>query len=213
MKIRELAQAYPYCHHVTFTANFSEISRSGVLLSARTLMLESGHADLVPTLRRQNLTLKCPRSVTIRNQRAIKPQNLELPGITLGDYISYLNSRTYFFPGGARPSASAIWLWRKSDSDSPSIILRIPTLSLIEANIERELLVADCSVGATWSESRTKITRRTDEFQCLSIYAGPPSRLVELSMLECTYLPDDTAFAMRPDDIWTSLRKREAVGR
>ena len=203
MRFQELVQVYPYCYHVTFATNLLGIRDSRAILSARMLMVEAGRAELVRSIRHTNLILDGPRSATIRNQRAISPQLLHLPETTLGDYISYLNSRTYFYPGGRKPSYDTVRLWRRADL--PSFILRIPTQSLIRANSQRELLAADCNVGATWSKSHASVTRRATEFRFLNEYVDSVDLLTELSMLEYAQLPADAEFATRPGDNWMHL--------
>jgi hypothetical protein len=203
MRLKEVVQAYPYCYHVTFARNLPEISSLRALLPARALILEAGRPDLLGIPRRHDVILDSPRCVTIRNQRTVVPQFLDLSGLALSDYISYLNSRTFFFPGGSRPSNNTIRLWRRAELSS--IILRTPMRSLMEANPKREILAADCNVGATWNKSHAKVTRRGDEFRLLSDFAGPPSRLVELSILESACLPNDTVFTTLPNGIWMPL--------
>jgi hypothetical protein len=105
-----LLKLRPYVYHITAAANLPAIKRAGSIRCAAALLVDGGRRDLLQTRRRGQTELQVgPDLVAIRDQDPLVPGALDMTdGATLGEYVAYLNSLVYLWPGDEqRPMGGA----------------------------------------------------------------------------------------------------------
>jgi len=203
----ELARRWPYCYHVTFSENLRSIVDSRALFSASTLLTNAG-LEGHGRLRASEQTIEVSgRLVVLRNQIALNPDELELSDKdTLEEYVSFLNQRTYFWPGtDAGPVADGLRLIAAHGALRPPIVIRTRTLSLIEENRNQTIQVATFNTGASWRLREGKSWRARDAVVPLAKYADDPGAIAELSYLSGARLPRDCEYSTPSHEGWHKL--------
>ena len=107
-----------------------------VLYSAGHLLELSGRTDLLNRHRRGDLELQCgTQSITVRDQDrlVLASQDLE-PGVSLADYIAYLNQWVYFWPGDWRGPASRAKGLAEATGREEVAIIRMPLMAVVGIN-------------------------------------------------------------------------------
>ena len=207
MQTEDFVRRWPFCYHVTFTLNLTVIRQAGALYAAQTLLRSAGRAAY-RSRRDADMTIRIEsRSVVLRNQRALNPSALLLPpGCSLDDYIAFLNERAYFWPGTASgPIDDGLRLWASHIAGNPPAIIRVPSMSLVDANGCATMQVADCNTGASWMEGGRKSYRAPTRCRPVEEFSGDPEAIAEVSFHHAVRLPRCTQVAASYRGGWGSL--------
>lgn len=150
MTVSDFVRQWPYCYHITFAVNLVLIQASRCLYSAEALLSAAGEVRGHHRRLTDKLIQVRGQSVALRNQYALNPQALNLPcDCSLEDYIAFLNERIYFWPGTSiGPVADGIRMLAADGSTMTSVVIRVQSSSLIEANAYATMYVATCNTGA-----------------------------------------------------------------
>lgn len=208
MEMIELARQWPYCYHITFFENLDSIVASRALYSAGFLLATAGLNQRCH-LRADEQTIQVgARQLILRNQIALNPAFIALPeGDSLEDYVAFLNERTYFWPGTHEgPVADGLRMFAAHTASRPPIVIRAPTVALIEQNRNAEMLVATCNTGASWVDRNGKTSRARDAVVPLSKYSGNPCAIAELSYRAAAKLPRSCECSLHYFEEWKELR-------
>lgn len=206
MQIEDLSNYWPHCYHITFLRNLVSIRASRTLLPANQLFTEADRPELSTQRREEDILLQVAgMDVMVRNQQALNPDALDLgPGETLPQYINYLNSRTYFSPGGRMiPDDSIVSMFERSLL--PSVALKVPTRSLFRMNDPRILTISKCNSGASWADRGHRTRRSLRSFVAPTGFTEGVAEIVEVSFEGPTQLPADTRYSLRPEGHWLLL--------
>src|SRR5262249_40220903 len=110
----------------------------------------------------------------------------------------FLNERTYFWPGTSiGPVADGIRFLGAHGSSIPSAIIRVQSMSLIEANAPATMHVATCNTGASWVDGSEKSRRTLDAFRPLPEYSNDPQAIVEVSFVNAARLPKCSEYSTK----------------
>jgi hypothetical protein len=206
MTIEDLLARWPWCYHVTARPNLSNIARAGCLLPTNDLVARAGQPSLASIRRPRNVRISIAgRPVVLRNQSPLASASLCLPdGITLGDYVRYLNSRVFLWPGdGDTPTGRSL---RMLTIDSGQLALRMPTSSLLLANSPRLPCVSACNAGATWGDA-LPVVRSLDLFAMVERFSYTASEIVEISYPGRVNIPHQTEYAVTIADRWRPVTR------
>lgn len=206
MDLERIIAVWSHCYHVTFEKNLASIRQWHALLPAQVLFEAAAAGELCGGRRSCDIVLRIRgEQVVVRNQRALDPASLDLgPDGTLGEYVACLNSRTYFWPGTlAGPRDDGLTMLGRPGP--ASVMLRIPSRSLIGANPASRLYVSKCNTGAARMEDGLKSRRGPDVFELCERFCGRGSDIVEISFPGAVDLPSDTTYAGGPGGPWRPL--------
>jgi O-acetyl-ADP-ribose deacetylase (regulator of RNase III) len=202
----KLFEVWPYCYHVTSGTNLNSIYRVRTLFPAATIFKEAGQHGICRERRTEDIVLRLDgHDVLIRNQSALSPEALDLaPGELLEDYVSCLNSRVFFWPGTASgPVDDGVRMCHRAAAGS--IILRVPTRSLVSANPAAEVYISTCNTGAAWLDNGRKSRRGREVFELVNGFSGNPASIQEISFVTDIRLPTDTTNSASVTGPWHAL--------
>lgn len=208
MTTDEIVSLWPFCYHVTFASNLASIRKTGVIRPAAEL-LEAAGVGRPQGRRLSERRLRIDGlEVCIRNQRALDPEALQLgEDERLEHFLSYLDRRTYFWPGDtAGPVRDGQRMIDAHGDDLPAAIIRIPTRSLIDANLPRVLCVAAVNTGAAWHGGGRSARQLRSAVVQLADFAGDLRLIVECSFDGAAALPAPTEVAPPALIDWRQLR-------
>jgi hypothetical protein len=214
MQVVDVSRYWPHCYHVTFLRNLASIRVCQTLLPADLLFAEAGRLELSTRRREKDVLLRIAgKDVMVRNQRALNPDTLDLgPGETLPQYVQYLNSRTYFSPGQEMiPTDSVLSLFERTLL--PSVVMQIPTWSLLRMNDPRIVTISKCNSGASWLDGGKRSRRSLSSFVAPVSFVGAAAEIVEVSIEGPAQLPGDTRYSLRPRGPWLRLFPGRAAQR
>jgi hypothetical protein len=205
MILEELFTVWTHCYHVTSAANSASIRQSRVLQTAHDLFIQAKREDLLNQRRTEDvlLLIEGERRVSIRNQCPLDPDSLDLgPICTLSEYIECLNSHVYFWPGTASgPIDDGVRMCEKS-SCGRSIILKVPTQSLFNANRKTSVRVSTCNTGVAWRDGEVKSRRNPDVFEPIADFSEDPRRICEISFSSNMHLSEDVEYTANLAGPW-----------
>src|ERR1035438_4994956 len=207
MKLERLCAVWSHSYHVTSGANLASIRKSRVLWPAGTLLERANRPHFVRRRRTEDLLLRVEAlQVLIRNQIPLDPSSLDLGSTcTLEEYVVCLNSYVFFWPGTAiGPSNDGVRMFERTDG-TRAIVIRVPTRSLIEANLAAPKYVATCNTGVTWTERGIKARRGPEVFQCLDEFSEQPAHIHEICFKGEIRLPDSAELGSSPTGPWSAL--------
>ncbi len=198
--------AWPALYHVTYAVNLPLIRRRRQLQPAADLFVEAGMPELVSRRRTADVSLRIDgHEVVVRNQRPLRPEMVEIESGTFTDYIGCLNSRIFFWPGTDTGLADdGVRMFQRSGAES-SIMIRIDSRSLIDANGSGAIDLSGCNAGAGWIEGGRKSRRGLHVFEPLASFSRPALGVAEITFRETVVLPCDTRYADRADGPWRGL--------
>jgi hypothetical protein len=206
MRLKDVVLAWTHCYHITYAANLPLIRRRGELLPALHLLSRAGIQHLAVERRADDLRLNIEGvDVMLRNQRPLDPGALELRTGRFDDYVACLNSRTFFWPGTASgPVADGRRMFERRDGPR-SIVIRVPTRALFEANAFVPFDFSACNSGAAWVENGRKTYRAPELFKPHERFAQGAREIWEISSRASVVLPADSACSDRFDGCWRGL--------
>ncbi len=144
----------------------------------------------------------------MRDQAPLYAGNMTLdPGWSFRDFVEELNSRVFFWPGGASgPTAYGVRHHARYREKRESLaILRVATQSLMSANPRSDPGFCRFNSGSPRCSRGRKSPRGGETFQLASEFEGVPSKVVELTFKRHVTLPDDTDWGPSPTGPWTAL--------
>jgi uncharacterized protein DUF7002 len=206
LDLGQIIAAWTHCYHVTYEVNLASIRRWRALLPANTLFAQAAHGGGAERRTRDIVLRVRGEHVVVRNQCSLDPASLELePGATVDDYVAYLNSRAYFWPGSLNgPVEDGTRMLARSGVHR-SIVLRVPTRSLLVANPAQTPDVSTCNTGAAWTEAGRKSRRGAHVFRPCEAFTGAATDIVEISFMGTVGLPADTTYAAGVSGPWRAL--------
>jgi hypothetical protein len=206
MDMDQFFEMWPHCYHVTSETNLPSIQQSGSLIPAETLFRKAGRSDLLRQRRLTDVALAIDGQVVrIRNQRPLDPAAIDLGdwGV-LEDYVCWLNARVFFWCGTSLgPVEDGVRMFQRAND--PSILLRVPTRSLIHANRKAEVYVSTCNTGAAWLVQGRRTRRGPEVFHSAFGFTGSSQQIVEVSFGEPVRLTSDTTYAATLTGPWVHL--------
>ncbi len=143
----------------------------------------------------------------IRDNRPLRPGSVQLQdGWSLADLFTELNSRVFLWPGrGHGPIRRGRSHFDRYASEGPVFTIRVPTLSLVAANADRELWVTRCNSGSARHHSGKPVPRGPATFQLPAQAPFRPSQVIELSYKGEAKLPSDTQWSKTFSGPWNAL--------
>jgi len=140
----------------------------------------------------------------LKDQKPLIEANTELPeGWSFSDFVRFLNGFAYFWPGSeSGPIGPGRRLLHHYEVDGP-IVLRVPTLDLIQKNPSLPPLFSAFNSGAPRYHSGRKAKRGPDLFSVADTFPRRASEVVELAFRGNTVLPESTS--LRTADGWAKF--------
>jgi len=206
--LRRFAQLRPFLYHLTAATNIARILRRRRLETAESLMRVGGRTDLIRTRRLED----CPRvlrigedNVSLRDQCPLYEGNIDLAdGWTLGDVVSLLNRRVFFWPGDGEGAIRPGTRHYDRYSDEKPSILRIATVTLLEMNAEIGPEFCRYNSGSPRCVRAVRSPRGPQTFVTAARADFPPGQVVEVTFPEGVRLPDLVEIGPTPTGPWES---------
>jgi hypothetical protein len=207
VELGQIVAVWTHCYHVTYDANLVSIRHRRAILPADDLLRAARKLQLLRRRRTRDEVLRVEgQEIIVRNQRPLDPAGLDLePDGTMADYVACLNSHAYFWPGTASgPIDEGVHMFNHAGG-RPSIVIRVRSRSLIQANTTAAVYVSTCNTGATRAERGEKHRRGAHVFEPFEGFSEPAARIVEISFSGVVCLPTDTRYASGPTGPWRYL--------
>ena len=207
MELDDIVMHWTYCYHVTFETNLASICQSHILCPAQSLLKQANRHDFLRRRRARNLLLRVEgRDILIRNQYPLAPESLDLGATgTLEEYVECLNSYVYFWPGTASgPVDDGIRMFYRTNG-TPSVVIRIPTCALINANQASSVYVSTCNTGAAWTAQGLRSRRSPEVFQPFDEFSERPANIQEICFAGRVCLPEQTGYSISLSGPWRTL--------
>jgi len=206
--LRDYAQLRPFVYHVTSPSSLPFIQHTRELWSARDLLREAGHSELVTVRRRGPVPITINGyTLVVRDQARLTPGSIELPEtVSLSDFVEYLNRWVYFWPGDVHTPKGRAQHLVKSVRDAPIAVVRAPLVDLTAENPCACPHFAGCNSGATRHHPITGKARRdlSTHRQCAS-FEGGRADVVEVVFSGRVRLPGSTEISYSLLGPWTPL--------
>ena len=200
--VEEFVRLRPFAYHVTSRYNLDLLRLSGWIRTAAELIRASDRPELLGVRRQSEVAIETTFGrVVLKDQRPLIAANLQLAaGWSLGDFVEYLNSFTYFWPGRDRgPIGPGQRLLDHYEADGP-LVLRVPTIDLLRAN--PDVLPEFCAFnsGAPRYNAGRRAFRGPHLFCVADQFPRAASEVVELAFRAAVSLPSTTL--MRTPSGW-----------
>lgn len=142
--------------------------------------------------------------ILIRNQLPLDPYSIDLGAtVTLAEYVAYLNSFVYFWPGTALgPRENGVRMFERTNG-AVSVVIRVSTRSLIDVNRDSLTYVATCNTGAAWTEQGKRSRRGPEVFQSIERFSEQPASIHEICFAGEVRLPEDVEYGTNPEGRWS----------
>jgi hypothetical protein len=180
----------PILYHCTARVNLPCIEQTRVLWSAAALAPDRAH-----TVRDRPEPVKfgC-YVVTLCDQRALRPGQMQLTDGSLQGFLVALSSRVFFWPGDQdRPNDyGQNFIDKYSARGQHPTVLRVAFLPLLQTNPGVTAYFCKFNSGAPRMWNGRKSPRGQDTFQTAEEWSGWPSDVAEVSFLHKVILPDCT---------------------
>jgi hypothetical protein len=202
----DYARLRPYLYHVTARENLARLRRTRRLDPAATIIEQASRLDLKRSRRPEAIVVSLNGDfITLKDQRPLIAANVALKAPwQFGDFVEYLNSHVFFWPGDAlTPLVSGQRLLAHYASELP-LIIRVPFLSLLANNPDREPLFSPFNSGAPRMQRGKPVERGPDLFRPANRCPRRPHEVIEVAFRSSVLLPDDTSIAGEPET-WTAL--------
>lgn len=207
MKLEQILTLWTYCYHVTSESNLESIQQSRVLSPAETLLKGAKMHHFLRLRRTGDLLLRIEANdVLVRNQCPLDPDSLDLGTTgTLEEYVECLNSHVYFWPGTASgPIEDGVRMFERTDRTS-SVVMRVLTASLLDANSTLPIYVSTCNTGVAWKERGNRSRRGPEVFQTVEAFSAQPDNVHEICFANNVCLPQNTEYGTSPNGPWRAL--------
>ena len=145
--------------------------------------------------------------IVLKDQRPLIAANMELtPEWSLGEFVEYLNSFTYFWPGNDRsPIGPGQRLLDHYETDGP-LVLRVATEDLLRANTPMAPEFCPFNSGAPRYHSGKRAVRGPHLFKAAAEFPRRASEVIEIAFRGDVLLPPTTL--MRSSGGWVSFFDR-----
>lgn len=200
----QLFNVWTHSYHVTSDANLVSIRQSRVLWPTQTLLKRAKHPYFLRRRRTRDVLLQIEgQQVLIRNQVPLDPNSLYLRAtVTLAEYVACLNSFVYFWPGTTLgPREDGVRMFERTNG-TVSIVIRVPTRSLIDTNRDSPTYVATCNTGVAWIDQGPRSQRGPEVFQTVGSFSEPPASIHEICFGGEVRLPTDAEYGENPEGPW-----------
>ncbi len=149
------------------------------------------------------------RTVHLRDQGPLHRGNAGLQdGWTFEDLVEYLNQHVFFWPGTVEgPNDYGQRHFARYQQLTPDglAILRIPTLSLIQPNLDKGPGFSQCNSGSPrWSGGKIA-ERGPDTLAGAERFEGGPGRVVEVVYVGQVRLPAEDDWVSSMSEKWAQL--------
>jgi hypothetical protein len=204
MNLEELCIIWTHSYHVTSAANLVSIRQSRVLWPTHTLLKRAKKHYFLRRRRTRDIPLRVEgQQILIRNQSPLDPSSLDLGATgTLEEYVASLNSYVYFWPGTALgPREDGVRMFERTNGKR-SIVIRVPTRSLLEANRASPTCVATCNTGVAWTEQGRRSRRGPEVFQPVEKFSEQPASIHEICFGNDVRLPESAEYGTNPAGPW-----------
>jgi hypothetical protein len=204
-QLDEFVRLRPFAYHVTHRDNVPFLRTSRRIQTAVSVIREAGAMHLLALRRERDVTVRLSEgSVVLKDQRPLIAANIELhTEWTVADFVAYLNSFVYFWPGSDRALIGpGQRLLSHYEDDAPGV-LRAPTADLFTANSEVEPEFCPFNSGAPRYHSGKRAYRGPNLFTTAEQFPRRTSEVVELAFRNDVELPDTTQ--LRSKAGWVSL--------
>jgi hypothetical protein len=204
----KLIRLRPFLFHLTAASNVARILRMRRLESTATMLRQAGRSDLAKTRRREHVQVKLKgETVELRDQAPLHAGNLALEqGWTFNDFVSHLNDRVFFWPGGARgPSPYGVRHYERYAAEKPSI-LRISTAALLAQNPTQPPLYCRYNSGSPRCSNGVKSPRTTRTFLSGDEADFGVGEIVEVTFIGDIQLPAELHVGHSPAGPWQIRR-------
>jgi hypothetical protein len=204
MNLEELFIIWTHSYHVTAAANLVSIRQSRVLWPTHTLLKRAKRHYFLRRRRSRDILLRIEgQQILIRNQAPLDPGSLDLGATgTLEKYVAWLNSYVYFWPGTALgPREDGMRMFERT-TGTRSIVIRVPTRSLIAANRASPACVATCNTGVAWTEQGIRSRRGPEVFQPIAKFSEQPASIHEICFGGDVRLPESAEYGTNPTGPW-----------
>jgi len=204
-QLSDFAAKRPVAYHVTRQENLPLIRASRALYSAGKLLTLGGREDLLRAQRRGNITLQVgEHSAIVRDQDRLVAGSLDLaPGISLPDYIAYLNRWIFFWPGDWQAPSS-----RTKDIASATgevAVIRISVTALFSRNAGLTPAFSQVNSGAARHHTGKPAKRDLNVHRRAGIFRTKATDVVEMVFEDEAMLPDNAEVAQSISGPWSAL--------
>ncbi|CAG1010985.1 hypothetical protein PHYC_03975 [Phycisphaerales bacterium] len=189
------ASLRPFLYHLTARRNLDRILAGPRLLApTMDLLKAAGRLELLRQRRRAHVPIVIGgQTVVVRDQAPLHAGNIAFQdGFALEDLVEMLNLLVYFWPGAE--DGPIIYGSRHFQryQDEDAVVLKIPLLSLREANPLLCPQFSSCNSGSPrCNPVRGKAPRGPRTFLPASSFEGTASDVVEVVFAQAVLLPGD----------------------
>jgi hypothetical protein len=206
--INEFARLRPYLYHVSDSANLPVLRATRRLRTAASLIRSANRPEWLNMRRAEAVHLQTPDGLAVlKDQRPLIAANMELMAEwSLGEFVEYLNSFTYFWPGNDRgPIGPGQRLLNHYQADGPAL-LRIATEDLLRENGAASPEFCAFNSGAPRYHSGKRAVRGPHLFKSPADFPRRASEVVEVAFRGDVLLPATSL--IRSAAGWATLFER-----
>jgi hypothetical protein len=207
----DLVRGRPYLYHLTSTGNVALILKSGKLLCAAKILSGSGMTEKIT--QKRPVKLQVPTSmgaVDIRDQAPLHRGNTTLhKNWDFEDLLKELNSRVFFWPGGAKGPISYGQRHFERYAAEPPAVLRFSTKTMVALN-EKRIEVCKYNSGSPRCTKGKGSPRGPQTFIPLSKCEWRPSQLVEVTIKDYADLPSAIDLSFDLGRSWASAHSNRS---
>ena len=206
--IDEFARLRPYLYHVSDRGNLPVLRATRQLRTAASLIRSAHRLEWLNLRRAEPVRLATPDgTIVLKDQRPLIAANIELTAEwSLGEFVQYLNSFTYFWPGNDRgPIGAGQRLLDHYEEEGP-VVLRVPTLDLLRENALTQPEFCAFNSGAPRYHSGKRAIRGPHLFKTAAEFPRRASEVVEVAFRGDVTLP--VATRLRAIGSWDDLFPR-----
>jgi hypothetical protein len=203
----DYSKTRPFLYHPAYADNIERIRSTRRLESTASLLAAAGRQADLRTRRRTTLAITISgQRILLRDQAPLNERNIKFTGgWTLGDLVEYLNRHVFFWPSNASgPNDYGVRHYQHYATVNP-IMIRVAFDSLSDHNHGQIPFFSKYNSGSPRYYQGRPSPRGPDTFLSADQCTYPPSKVVEVTLLECVVLPDDTELSNHPDGPWTPL--------
>jgi hypothetical protein len=204
-ELDEFVRLRPFAYHVTHRDNVDLLRASRRIRTATSVIREAGAVHLLALRREQDVPIRVREGlVVLKDQRPLIAENIRLHSEwSVADFVEYLNSFVYFWPGSDRGLIGAGQrLLSHYEADGPGV-LRCATADLFDSNPRIEPEFCPFNSGAPRHHSGKRAYRGPNLFKTAAHFPRRASEVVELAFRGDVDLPHSTQ--LRSNVGWVSL--------
>jgi hypothetical protein len=206
--IEEFGRLRPFLYHVSDRENLRALQATRRLGTAASVIRSANRPEWLALRRRDAVHLDTPDGrVVLKDQRPLIAANMELTTEwSLAEFVEYLNSFTYFWPGNDRgPIGPGQRLLDHYEPDGP-LVLRVATDDLLRDNAPMIPEFCAFNSGAPRYHSGKRAIRGPHLFKSAVEFPRRASEVVEVAFRGDVLLP--AATLIRSSSGWASFFSR-----